>query len=571
MTRYVPIIHWLPRYHRRWWRGDIIAGGSVWALTVAHALTYAGIIGLPVQTGLYAALAGLTLYAVFGSSRHIVTGPSVTIATIMGAAVVLAGVHKSDEIVAFAAATALVTGFIYLLLRMFRLGWLSSFLPRNVLTGFIAGVAVIIALGQIKAAFAVSASGMDALSQIGDQVAKHPQSGLLILALVVGTVALLVGIRKYTPRIPAVLVVLLVSVILSSVLDWQALGVATVGAIPSGLPTVTFPIVSLSQLNIVLLAAVAIVFVGFAETDSSAHLSTESYYELIDSNQELLAQSMANIGSGFLSGFGVDGTLSKTASNMVNGANTQMASLVQALLVVLTLLFLGPILGGLPWAVLGTIVFVTVIGLIRVGEFRRLYRLSRFEFWQTSFTALGVIVAGPLWGVLIGILTSVLLQTRRASHPEIAVLGRRPGSDTYASTADHPDYETFSGLVILLLHGPLYYATANALRNRIWTLTRNVDPPVQAVVLDLGTTYYADLDGTDVLRSIKKGLGINHIKFHLAEAPKEVLNLLETTGVDQVIGRANIYQSVDEAVQSFLSGQEAVVDTQAEREHRSTR
>jgi MFS superfamily sulfate permease-like transporter len=250
----------------------------------------------------------------------------VIIATMTGAAVALAGIHRSDDIVAFAAAIALVAGFIYLLLRIFRMGWLSSFLPRNVLTGFIAGVAVIIAVGQIKTAFGVSGSGTDALIQIGAQAVNHPQSVFLTFLLGAGTVVSLFGIKKYAPRIPAVLVVLFMSMILSSVLDWQALGVATVGAIPSGLPALIFPAVSLSQLNIVLVAAVGVVFVGFAETDSSASLSTDRYYEPIDANQELLAQSMANIGAGLLSGFGVDGTLSKTASNMINGANTQMGA-----------------------------------------------------------------------------------------------------------------------------------------------------------------------------------------------------------------------------------------------------
>jgi MFS superfamily sulfate permease-like transporter len=514
LVHYVPILHWLPRYQRRWWRGDIIAGLSVWALTVTLALTYASIIGLPVQTGLYAALAGLALYAVFGSSRHIITGPSVIIATIMGAAVALAGVHSPDEIVAFAAASALVAGFIYLLLRMFRLGWLASFLTGNMLTGFIAGVAVIIAMGQIKAAFGVSSSGTNAWFQLGAQVAEHPQSTFFTLLLGAGAIILLIGIRKYTPRIPAVLVVLLVSVILSSVLDWQALGVATVGTIPSGLPTVTFPIVSLSQLNIVLLAAGAMVFVGFAETDSSAHLSADRYFEPIDANQELLAQSMANIGSGLLSGFCVDGTL-------------------------------------------GAIVFLTVIGLIRIRKFKRLYHLSRPEFWQAVITAFSVIVIGPLWGVLVGILLSVLFQTRRMSHPEIAVLGRKPGSDTYASLTDHPDYETVPGLVILLLRGSLYYPTTDALRNRIWSLTSNNGTSVRAVILVLRMTYYANLEGADMLWSIKKGLDSININFYLVEASHDVLHLLETTGVERGIGRANVFQSVDGAVQAFLSKQDA--------------
>ena len=555
ITRYVPIVHWLPRYRRRWWRGDLIAGLSVWALTISHALVYADVIGLPLQSGLYAALAGLILYAIFGSSRHIITGPALTITIVTGAAVGHAAVVRPEEIVALASAIALAAGLIYFVLRIFRLSWLTSFLPNSVLAGFIAGLAVAIAMSQFKTIFGLSGSGMSALRQLGQQLERQPQSILITTLLGAGAFVLLIGLKRFVPKSPAVLVVVMLGAFLGLVVNWQALGVTTVGNIPAGLPALSLPAVSRSQLDIVLVAAVAVVFISFAETMASAEISADRTYEQIDPNQELLALGIVNVGSGLFSGFGVDGTLPKTVSNMNNGAKTQMASLIQAALVVLTLLLAGPLLSGLPWAILGAIVILTVIGLIRLKTFRRFYRLSRSEFWLAVITGLAVIVLGPLWGVLIGILLSVFYLVGQASHPDIPVLGQKPGRDIYLSVADHPDYETYPGLVILRLHGPLYYPATNGLRDRLRELTMDVDPAVKEVILDLGETYYVDLEGADMLKSIWGELDNRDVELHLAQVQKKVLKFLAADKVDEVIGSDHIHASLAEAVEAFNHGQ----------------
>jgi MFS superfamily sulfate permease-like transporter len=341
---------------------------------------------------------------------------------------------------------------------------------------------------------------------------------------------------------------------LGAVVDWQALGVTTVGNIPAGLPPLSLPAVSRSQLDIVLVAAFAVVFVSFAETMASARFITDRTDERIDANQELLALGISNVGSGLFSGFGVDGSISKTASNINDGAETQMASLIQAALVILTLLLAGPVLSRLPWAILGAIVILTVIGLIQVKTFRRFYRLSRSEFWLAVITGLAVIVLGPLWGVLIGILLSVLSFVGQASHPDIPVLGQKPGRDIYLIVADHPDYLTYPGLVILRLHGPLYYPATNGLRERLRELTMDVDPVVKEVILDLGGTYYVDLEGADMLKSIQGELNNAHVELHLAQVQKKVLKFLAADNVDEVIGRDHIHESLAEAVEAFNHG-----------------
>jgi MFS superfamily sulfate permease-like transporter len=396
---------------------------------------------------------------------------------------------------------------------------------------------------------------MSALLELGKRFESQPQSILITAVLGAGTIVLLIGLKRFVPKIPTVLVVVILGVLLGVAVDWEALGVTTVGNIPAGLPTLSLPAVSRSQIDVVLVAAVAVVFVSFAETMASARLSTDRYHDKIDGNQELLAQGFANVGSGLFGGFGVDGTLPKTVSNMNNGAKTQMASLIQAALIVLTLLFAGPVLSGLPWAILGAIVFLTIISLIRVKTIERYYRLSRSEFWLAVITGLGVIVLGPLWGVLMGILLSILLLVRRASHPDIPVLGKKPGREIYLDVAEHPDFETYPGLVILLLHGPLYYPTTNGLRVRLRELTRDVNPPVQEVILDLGATYYVDLEGADMLKSIKAELENSHVELHLAQVQKDVFTFLTADKVDEIIGRNHIHESLEEAVEAFKDGQ----------------
>ena len=300
--------------------------------------------------------------------------------------------------------------------------------------------------------------------------------------------------------------------------------------------------------------------VGFSESLAAARQYASKYHYDIDINQEMLAQGMANLGSGFFQGINVAGSLSKSSVNDASGAKSEMASLAQGVFVILTLLFLAPLFADLPEAVLGAIVIQAVIfGLMDVKAMKRIYRLNRTEFRVGIIALLGVLTFGTLQGVLIGLVLSLLVLIARSSRPDIPILGRSPGSEVFHSLKENPDSEIYPGLVIIRFDGPLYFANASALRDRIREVTTDVTPPVTMVLIDMEGVSYIDLEGCDMLNEITENMKGIGIVIHLARAKHEIMEMLEKVGVDQIIGRDHIHNKVVAGVQWFTRKDETVI------------
>ncbi len=554
LARYVPIIHWLPHYNKNWLAGDIVAGLSVWALMVPQCLGFAAICGVPVQYGLYAAAIALIVYAFFASSHHVVTGPSSTIAAVTGAAVLSVAKAGSSEAIALVAAITLLAGFMYILLSVLKMGWVSNFLAESVLVGFVFGIGLDVAVGQLKHITGTHVSGESVWQKLASWIVSLPQTSTT--TLVVGAVALviLIVLKIYAPRVPGALVTLVLGIGASAIFDLSAQGVAVVGKVPRGLPIPAIPDISLITKNfgLILSGAIGVLLVGFSESLAAARQYASKYHYDIDINQEMLAQGMANVTSGFFQGINVAGSLSKSSVNDASGAKSEMASLAQGVFVILTLLFLAPLFADLPEAVLGAIVIEAVIfGLMDVKALKRVYRLNRTEFWVGIIALLGVLTFGTLQGVIIGLLLSLLVLIARSSKPDIPVLGRWPGTKVFHRLSENPDSETYPGLVIIRFDGPLYFATANVLRDKVREVTTDVAPPVTMVLIDMEGVNYIDLEGSDMLNEIAANMKRVGVEIHLARVKHEVMALLEKDGVDQNIGRDHIHNKVFEAVQLF--------------------
>jgi anti-anti-sigma factor len=340
----------------------------------------------------------------------------------------------------------------------------------------------------------------------------------------------------------------------SAIFDLSAQGVAVVGTVPGGLPTPALPGISVITQNfgLILTGAIGVLLVGFSESLAAARQYASKYHYDIDINQEMLAQGMANFTSGLFQGINVAGSLSKSSVNDASGAKSEMASLAQGVFVLLTLLILAPLFADLPEAVLGAIVIEAVVfGLMDVKALKRIYRLSRTEFWVGIIALLGVLTFGTLRGVLIGLLLSLLVLIARSSKPDIPVLGRWPGTKVFHRLNENPDSETYPGLVIIRFDGPLYFATANALRDKVRAVTTDVSPPVTMVLIDMEGVNYLDLEGSDMLNEITKDMKGVGVEIHLARVKHEIMEMLEKDGVDQIIGRDHIHNKVFEAVQLF--------------------
>jgi anti-anti-sigma factor len=309
---------------------------------------------------------------------------------------------------------------------------------------------------------------------------------------------------------------------------------------------------------VILSAAIGVLMVGFSETLAAARQHASKYHYDIDINQEMLAQGMANFASGLFQGINVDGSLSKSSLNDVSGAKSEMSSLVQGVFIILTLLILAPLFADLPQAVLGAIVIeAVVLGLMDVKALKRIYRLNRTEFWVGTIALLGVLTFGTLQGVLIGLFLSLLVFIARSSRPDIPVLGRWPGTEVFHRLSENPDSETYPGLVIIRFDGPLYFATAHALRDKVRKVTADAAPPVTRVLIDMEGVNYLDLEGSDMLHEITRVMKDVGVEIHLARVKHEVMEMLEKDGVDQVIGRDHIHAKVVEAIQEFTQNVKA--------------
>ena len=372
------MVGWLPRYERRWLRGDLAAGIAVTALVVPKNLGYADIAGIPLQNGLYAAAVGGIVYALFCTSRQISTGPSSSLAAVAGGAVVVTGLG-GEQAAQLVAAIALATGLLFLLLALLRMGWIASFLSKAVVTGFLAGAAIDVVIGELPKLTGTSAEGDNAWRELGSWLGSLGDTHWTTLLVGVTALGVILGLRRLAPAVPGALVLVAGGLLASSLFDLGAHGVALVGDVPSGLPAPELPDLGLvgDHYATVAIAAVALLLIGFSQTAGDARAFAARHRYRIDVDQESVAQGMANVGAGVFQGMPVSTSLSASSLNESAGARTQVASLVTGGLVLATLLFLAPLFSDLPKAVLGAVIIDAVVfGMIDVAELRRLYRVD---------------------------------------------------------------------------------------------------------------------------------------------------------------------------------------------------
>jgi SulP family sulfate permease len=551
----MPIVDWLPRYDRRLLRGDVLAAIAVTAMIVPKDLGYAGIAGVPVQNGLYAAAAGAIVYALFCTSRHISTGPSSSLAAVAGGAVLFASVEGAQAAELVAAIT-LVTGAFFLLLALFRLGWVARFLSRAVVTGFLAGAAVDVVIGELPKLTGTSTSGDTAWAELASWIRSLGEVSWTTVLVGVAALAVILGLRFSAPRVPGALVLVVGGLLATWLFDLGAHGVALVGPVPRGLPAPVLPSVDVFQqhYSTILAAATGLLLIGFSQTAGDARAFAVRHRYRIDVNQESVAQGMANLASGAFQGMPVSTSLSASSLNESAGASTPVASLATGGLVLLTLVALAPLFSQLPKAVLAAIIIDAVVfGMIDVHELRRLYRVKRFDFWVAAAAVVAVLSAGVLAGVVIGIGLSLVWLVYVATSPGMPLLGREPGTQVFRDMSENPEDETFPGYAVLRLDGGLFFATADALEERIRELVEHADPPLRAVVLDLEGVDFVDSQGAAKLEEILNFAESAGIQLRLARVKPAVAAVLEADGVLERLGEDRVHGNVHRAVEAQIT------------------
>jgi len=554
LARFLPILDWGRNYDRSWLRGDLVAGLAVAALVVPKSLGYAGIAGVPIQHGLYAAAAGTILYALFGTARQISTGPSSALAAVAGSAVVLASV-SGDEAVELVAAITVVTGLLFLLLAVFKMGWISLLLSKAVITGFLFGAAIEVVVGELPKITGTSIDGANAWRKFGNWITGLDDIHGATLLVGVVSLAVIVGIRFSPIKVPGALVLVAGGLIASVVLDFEDRDIALVGDVPRGfvapkLPSLDFVIANIATIGP---AALGLLLIGFSQTAGDARAFASKHGYRIDINQESVAQSMANVGSGVLQGVPVSTSLSASSLNDESGAKTPLASLTTGVLIVLTLLVLAPLFSELPKPVLAALIIDAVVfGMMDVKEMRRLRRVARVDFWIAVAAIVAVLTAGVLAGVIIGVLLSLMWLVYISATPEMPVLGRRPGTQVFRSLERYPDGETYPGLLVVRFDAGLFFASADALEDRLRELAQAADPRHHTVVLSFEGVDFIDSQGSAKLAEILDLADTYGAEIRLARVKPEVMGLLTRDGVIDKLGDGNVYGNVFEAVRDKI-------------------
>jgi high affinity sulfate transporter 1 len=555
LKSFFPIVDWLPKYKASLLQPDIIAALTVWALLVPEAMAYAGIAGMPPEYGLYAAPLALLGYAIFGTSRQMNVGPSSTVAALSFSTIAALGVSSgTEEWIALTAALAIMTGVFLLIGGLLRLGVLADFLSRPVLDGFVVGVAITVAVGQLDKILGYEAEAAldfipDILAILGDIGMTHWPT--LVVGLV--SLALLFLIEKYLPKIPGALTVLVLAIVVSALLDFESRGIHIVGEIPGGLPPFGRPNVTVEQIVSLIPGALAVMLVAYSESIAVARSYAAKFNYKVDADQEFIGIGAANLGSGFSSAFVVDGSLSKTAASVEAGAKTQMVSLIAAVAVLITALFLTPLFRTLPEATLGAIVIHAVWHLISYKKIWQYRTITGLDFWTGLIAAVGVLAIGILEGLLIAVFLGLLGLLYSTKSRTTAVLGKVPGEKIYRSLENYPEGETVPGLLIARFDGSLFFANAPDLANEIRYGVEISDPPPRVVLVDFESVTEVDATALITIRDLNEELEKADIDLRLARVRTHVLDLMRTTELDDLIGHEYIYDSVHAGADAFLA------------------
>ncbi|MGB8022326.1 MAG: sulfate permease [Candidatus Nanopelagicales bacterium] len=557
----MPIASWLPRYDRRWLSKDAVAGLTLWGLLVPQGMAYAGIAGLPPQAGLYTLVASLLVYALLGTSRHLSVGAtSATAALLASSALIAVGAATVEDVdpatyQAYASAFVLVTGLVFLGAGIARLGFITQFLSKPVMDGFVAGLALFVAVGQLNKLFGVPKPEGNTVRKLLGIIRELPEANWATVAVSVVALAMLFALPRWNRRIPAGLAVLFLGIAVSKALDLSGEhGVAVIGELPAGLPSVVFEPIPLDAYMSMVLPAIGVLLVAFSEALGTAReFATKHGYE-VNPDQELTAHAATNVVSALFGGLLAAGGMSGSAVKEGAGAQSQVANLIAWVTTIITLLFLTPLFATLPDAILAALIIQALWSIIAARKLKRLRAASRTEFWFGLFAALGVILIDVLEGMIIGLVSSLVFVVYRTSRPHLAVLGRIPDMPgTYSELERHPENVPVPGVLIVRLDGPLYYANDLTVRDQLKALLTQADPPALALVLDMRVQPGLDLTTADMLIGLVRDLQGRGIDVRLADVHAAVVDQMRKQGIFEVLDDRHVHRTVDQAIQSLGS------------------
>ncbi|TYL55312.1 SulP family inorganic anion transporter [Nocardioides sp. BGMRC 2183] len=546
LSRAVPGLRAFAGYRRSWLSADLLAGATLWAMLVPQSLGFAVLAGLPPVIGLYTAVGAMITYLWWGSSRVLNVGAESTVALMVATTLTVHASPGSEEYVDLAVVLALLVGLFLVIGGLLGLGRAADFLSRPVLAGYVFGSGVLIVSSQLEGFVGASIDPTPYLTEVGAVVRNLDQADLTAVCFGAVSLILVLALRRFLPAVPGALIAVAGSIAVVAAFD---VDVTVVGAFDSGLPSIGLPAVGLDDVGMLVGPALAIALLVYPDSALTARSLTVGTPDRIDADREFFGVGAANLGAGLLGGFPVNGSQSRSFVLRDAGARSQVANLVAAALVVLTLVALAPIFDYLPTATLAAIVIVAGISLFDVAEFQAFWRYRRSEFWTAVATVAAVLGLGMLVGIAVAIGLTMLLMVLRAADATGAVLGRLPGTDTYRDIDDHVGAVTVPGLLLYRFDAPLFFANAGRLRDEVLALQE--EQQARCVVLDLETTHDIDSSAIQVLHELLDELDRRGVSLELARVRTEVHALVRVGGVEERLADRRVHLEVDDAVTSF--------------------
>jgi high affinity sulfate transporter 1 len=540
-------------YDRRWLARDLVAGATLAAVAIPEGLGYAKIAGMPPETGLYTCLLPVLAFALFASSRRLVIGADSATAAISASAVGLLAAGNPETFFALSCLLAVMSGGLLIAAGWLRLGFLSDFMSRSVLAGFLTGVGIQIAVGQLHGMLGVPASGDTTWQKFVSTLQQLPEASVSQTVLSASVIAVILGLGRISPKAPGPLIAVVGSMVLAAALDWEGRrDVEMVGALPAGLPSLQVPTASVADVLALVPTALIILLVCVAQSVSTASAFAIQHDDRHEPNRDLVGLGVANVVNGIGSSFVVNGSPTKTAISDKSGTQSQLAMVVLALITVPVLLFLTGLFDYLPEATLASVVFVIAIHLMKVDTLRMLSRLpSRGEFWVAASTAAFVALVGVGGGILWAIVASIVLNLASASHPRnvVAVLDER-GEPHEVPVA--PALQTLPGVIVYRFAANLFYANAARLVEDVRVLVQGAPQPLRLFVLDGSELHRLDWTSAEALRKAVQMVQETGASFRIARVPEEVWPLLDHFGITALVGEETYRLNVRQALARFV-------------------
>jgi high affinity sulfate transporter 1 len=545
LLRSVPALDWLPSYGAALLRSDLVAGLTLAAYLLPAGIGDASLAGLPPEAGLYACLFSGLVFWLLCSSKHTVITVTSALSLLAGASVAELSGGDPARHAALAACMALMVAAIAIVAWLIRAGNAVGFFSETVLVGFKAGLALFLASTQLPKLFGFAGSHGDFWERAGHFLGHLGETHGAALVLGVAALAVLIAGKLWIRNRPVAFFVVVAGILAARLFNLEARGVALLGEVPQGLPSLGLPAVSRVDLNALLPPALACFVLGAVETTAIGRMFAQKHGHKLDPNQELLAVGAANLCAGLGRGFPVSGGMSQSLVNESGGARTPISGLVASLFTLFVVLFASGLLRNLPQPVLAAIVLAAVMSLVDVHALRTIWQFSRTEFAISAVAFLGVLGSGPANGVLIGAGLSIVLLLRQAARPRVTELGRVRGTTYFADLERHPENERTDGVLVVRCESALVYFNVDYVRERVLRLIAARPDSVALVILFLGSVPRIDLAGAEFVSSLHKMLGERGIALRIADAHGSVRDALRRIGFDRAHGELSTGQTVD--------------------------